>query len=438
MASAIEQGIDTVAVATPDGSGRLIGKRVPAERYAQVVEAGLPMPDFHLITGIENVPLEGFEVTGVHTGFRNGLLRPDPGTLRQLPWATRTALVLCDAYDTEGGMVSVAPRSVLRRQLGRLEEAGVTARCASELEFYVFRGSYERARRLDYRRLVPSYHFHGDNDLLVAGRDEDLIGDIRRLMPLAGIPIEVSQGEGGPGQHELALEHAEPLEAADRHVVYKHGVKELAVLHGKAVTFMAKVHDEIAGSSGHLHLSLGQDGRCALGEPGHLSEFGSSFLAGVLAFTPELIVLHAPYANSYRRFVEGSWAPANLTWGYDNRTCLVRLVGSAESFRMEFRVPGADANPYHAIAGLIAAGLAGVERGLEPPPPVEGDAYCESARALPRDLTEAVAAFADSRIALETLGAEVRDHLLTHATRERDAVRRAVTDWDLHRGFERS
>lgn len=398
------------------------------------------MPDFFLVTGIENSPHEGLRPTGVHTGFRNGTLRADESSFRVLPWSPRTALVLCDAFDATGAPVEESPRRMLQRQVARLTERGLEARCATELEFYLYRGSAEQARRTRYRRLRPSYHLHGDHDLLVAGFDEDVIGEIRRLMPLARVPIEASHGEGGAGQHELALAHAAPVEAADRHVVYKHGVKAIAAESNHVATFMAKVSETSPGSSCHVHISLTHDGQPALGtDSSCITSRGSQFLAGLLAFSPELTLLHAPAANSYKRLIEGSWAPANMTWGIDNRTCAVRCVGNGANFRFEFRVPGSDANPYLVLAALIAAGLEGIDRGLELSPPTQGDAYAaSSAPGLPRDLTESVALFGASNVAARAFGVEVRDHHCALARRELDAVRRTVTDWDLERGFERA
>lgn len=430
--------IDTVAVAVPDGVGRFIGKRIPLERYDDVLRNGLAMPDFHLVTGLDNVPFDDLEVTGPHTGFCNGLLRPDPPDLRQLPWLDRTALAICDAYGQDDALVEVAPRAILRRQIARLADFGVQARAALELEFYLFRGTFEHALLADYRDLRPSYHLPGDHDLLVSGYDEELIGEIRRSMPAAGVPVEVSQGEGGPGQHEICLAHAEPIEAADRHAIYKHGVREISTRRGMAPTFMAKVDEALPGSSCHIHLSLSGIEGNALGESGRLSSFGAAFLAGVLRFTAELMPLHAPYANSYKRLVDGSWAPSNLTWGYDNRTVAVRLVGTGPDFRLEFRVPGADANAYLSLAGLIAAGVAGVARDLVPPPPVAGDGYGTQAPGLPLDLGEAIQRFADSDTAAEAMGPKVHRHVLGLSRHEFERSRRAVTDWDRRRGFERA
>jgi glutamine synthetase len=434
--------IDTIALAVPDAAGRLIGKRLTAAAWERVRADGeFSMPDFHLVTDADNVPIPDLPAAGLHNGFRNGRLRPDPASWRELPWSDRTGLVICDALDADGAPAERAPRWILRRQIQRLAERGITAGTASELEFYLLRTSYGDAADRGYRDLRAAYHRHGDNDLLVDGVVEPLLGDVRRLMPLAGIPIELSQGEGGIGQFEVTLAWSDPLEMADRHVVYKHGVKALGLHHGLAATFMAKFRDDQPGSSCHVHLSLfDADGRSLLsggrGDAGALSPFGEAFLAGLLAYAPEFCLLFAPYANSYRRLQLGSWAPATVTWGLDNRTCLVRVCGEERARRIEFRLPGADTNPYLAFAGVIAAGLRGVDEQLTPPAPVTGDAYAADAPLLPRDLAEAIARFEGSAAAREALGDAVHEHIAALARHERDAVRREVTDRDLVRGFE--
>ena len=336
------------------------------------------------------------------------------------------------------GRPRAAPRWILRRQVEALAARGLVAGVASELEFYLLRNSYAAVADSRYRRLRSVYHRRGDNDLLVDAAVEPLLGDVRRLMPEAGVPIELSQGEGGMGQFEVTLRYAEPLAMADRHIVYKHGVKPLAQRHGVAATFIAKLSDDQPGSSCHVHLSLrGVDGACALsGDRDGLSPFGRAFVAGVLAHAPELCLLFAPYANSYRRLQPGSWAPANVTWGVDNRTCLVRVCGEDGSRRIEFRLPGADANPYLAYSGLIAAGLRGEADQLEPPPPVTGDAYAVAAELLPRDIADAVDRFSRSAMARAALGFEVHQHVVALGAHERDVTRREVTDRDLARGFE--
>lgn len=430
-------GTDAIVICAPDNAGRLIGKRIPAERWESVRARGLPMPDFHLISGIENVPLEGLAVTGRHRGFPNGLLLPIHETMCHPSWEPGSALVLCDVADASGQPVGHAPRAILRRQLARLAETGLTATFASELEFYLFTTPYQRARASGYQELVPSYHLHADNDILIAGYDNEFITAVRQAMDSVGVVIDQWQGEGGPGQHEINLRYAEPLLMADRHVLYKHGVKALAQSRGLSVTFMAKPFTGQPGSGCHVHLCLyGSDQRPAFGAH-DLSPLGRSFLAGLLAYGPELALLHAPYANSYRRLQPESFAPVNATWGWDNRTCMVRVVGRDATCRFEFKVPGADVNPYLSFAAIIAAGLAGLERDLEPPDPVPGDAWTASpAPQLPADLTEAVTAFAGSKLAEQAFTPAIHQHLLGLAEAELRATRRHVTDWEIRRGFE--
>ena len=436
VATELPSATRIVAVAVPNHAGRLIGKRLPAERWATVVESGMAMPDFHLVSAVDNFPVLGMEVTGLHTGFRNGVLRPDVSTLTALPWEPGTMIILCDTFDSAGDLVGEAPRSVLRHQVTRLAERGFEATVASELEFYLFRTSYEEAHRTAYRRVEPSYHRQPDNDILVAGYDEPFLAVLRNNLAAMGIPVWATQGEGGRGQHELNLRHSDALRAADAHMLYKLAVKATAQQMGCSVTFMAKPSGDV-GSGCHIHLSILKDGRNVLGRPdGSLSQPGERFLAGLLAFSGDFMVLHAPYANSYRRLRPGSWSPVNMTWGFDNRTCLVRVVGEGQDLRFEFRLPGADVNPYLASAALLDSALAGLDEGLALPSPVTGDAYESGAPRLPADLTEAVQRFEASERARAALGPSVHGHLLGMARNERDEARVAVTDWDLQRGFE--
>lgn len=429
-------GADAVAVCVPDNAGRLIGKRIPAGRWPSVLAEGLPMPNFHLITGIENQALDGLEVTGLHRGFPNGVLRPCPETLCRPEWEPGSAFVLCDVEDAGGRTVEQAPRSILKHQIARLDDLGLTATFASEIEFYLFRTTYQEAQAGGYQALAPSYHLHGDNDILVAGYDQEFVRTILHAMGSIGIEIDQWQGEGGPGQHEINLHYTGPLQMADHHVFYKHGVKALAQARGLSATLMAKPFTGQAGSSCHVHLCLYRDDGPALGVD-DLSDLGRSFLAGLLAHSPELTLLHAPYANSYRRLQPGSFAPTNSTWGWDNRTCMVRVVGRGQSVRFEFKVPGADVNPYFSFAAIIAAGLAGVDQKLEPPDPVPDNAYADSAAPrLPADLTEAVASFAQSELARQAFSPPVHAHLRALGEQELAATRWQVTDWELRRGFE--
>jgi len=426
-----------IAICVPDNCGRLIGKRQPAARLAEATGEGTPMPNFHLVTGLENRPHTNFAVTGPHTGFRNGRLRADVRTRFAVPGEPDTEYFIADAVDERGEPVPEAPRSLLRAQIERLEQAGFTALVASELEFYLFDQSFSALADDDYRVLRPYHHRHGDNDLFVTGIAGDFLSRLVADAAQAGIVVDQIQGEGGPGQLEVNVRPADPLRACDQHAIFKHLVKVRAQLESRAVTFMAKPTEGAAGSGGHVHFCLKDAGGRALLTPAaEPAGQAAAFIAGVLAFAGDFIALYAPYANSYRRFHKGAFTPLNAGWAWENRSCLVRLTGDGASARLEFRLPGADANPYFMYSGLIASGLAGVEARLELPPAVGGDASTADLPALPRDLTEAYHAFGRSTVARAAFGPRVHDHLVMLVAEELEIERRHVTDWDRRRCFE--
>jgi len=427
-----------VTVCIADHYGRLIGKTRLASDWPRLLVDGLDMPDFHLICGVEGRPLEGFSASGARHGFRNGRLVPDPEAAFLSPNEEATAIVVADAADIGGASVPEAPRSVLKVQIARLAAAGLAARIASELEFHLLAVPYA-ALAEGAGRLQPYYHRHGDNDVLVTSLFAPFCRDLARHLDAAGMPAEQIQGEGGRGQIEVNLSPAAPLMAADRHVAFKHIVKALAHQHGHAATFMSRLNADDVGSGGHIHLSLqDRDGKNALGNANGLTDRGCGFLAGILAFAPDLTLMHAPLANSYKRLVPRSFTPLAASWGHDNRTALVRLVKGSGGVRLEFRLPGADVNPYHAYAALIGAGLAGIDAGLVPGDEKRGAEEPADALGLPADLTEAIARFAASELARDAFGEDVHLHILTHARHELTATRRAVTDWEIIRGLERA
>lgn len=426
-----------IAICVPDNCGRLVGKRQPASRLAEAKASGMAMPNFHLITGLENKPYSSFEVAGAHAGFRNGVLRPDLESRFRVPGEDDVDYYIADACDAEDKMVAEAPRSILKRQLARLAEAGLSASMASELEFYLFDQSFAALAQNNYQVLRPFYHRHGDNDLFITSVVQPFLRQVEEDLAAAGIGVDQIQGEGGVGQLEINVRPAHPLKACDQHAIFKHVVRMRAFLAGKSVTFMAKPFDEEAGSGAHIHLCLtGVDQRPLLAEGEEPKGAVASFIAGVIAHASDFMLLHAPYANSYRRLRKGNFTPLNGSWAWDNRTCLVRLTGKGKSARFEFRLPGADANPYFAYAGLIAAGLAGMEAGLPLPPAVTGDAGASDLPVLPGDLTEALDVFRRSSVARETFGGSVHRHLAALAAEELDLERLHVTDWDRRRGFE--
>jgi glutamine synthetase len=427
--------IDTVLLAATDMQGRLQGKRMDATHFLEdVAEHHAEACSYLLATDVEMETVPGFSSSSWETGYQDFRLIPDLSTLRPVPWHERTALCLADIAGHDGTPLEISPRQVLRAQLERLAERGWRAMAATELEFIVFEDTYEQAWDTGYRRLTPANRYNVDYSLMGTARVEPLIGRIRREMTAAGMVVEASKGECNLGQHEINFRYDEALAAADGHVFFKNSAKEIAAQEECSITFMAK-YDELEGNSCHVHLSLADDnGGAVFGER---PEVFQNFVAGVLAGARELTLLHAPNVNSYKRFADGSFAPTVVSWGADNRTCTLREVGTGAARRIEWRLPGADVNPYLSLAALIAAGLDGVERGLEPPAPLAGNAYTTQAPRVPATLAEARDCFASSELAPSAFGQPVVDHYLKAADVELAFFNAAVTDWERVRGFER-
>jgi glutamine synthetase len=433
--------IDTVLVCMVDMQGRLIGKRVTGHHFVEQVVEEMHACDYLLTVDMEMEPVPGYAAASWDLGYGDFVVRPDLATLRRIPWLEGTALVLGDVVDHHGADVRHSPRAVLRRQIARAHELGFVANMASELEFYVVDEPYDVARAKGYRNLATAGWYIEDYHIFQTTKEESLIRAIRNGMDGAGIPVEFSKGEWGPGQAELNLRYAEALEMADRHVIYKNGVKEIAFLQGKSVTFMAKWDHALAGSSCHVHTSLvGHDGRAVfVDETGGYTNIFTHYLAGQLALARELTLFLAPYVNSYKRYQSGSFAPTKAIWSTDNRTAGFRVVGHGPSLRAECRIPGADVNPYLAFAALLAAGLHGIEQKLELEPAFEGDAYHgEGIREVPKTLREAIETLDRSATLRTALGDGVVDHYLHAARWEQLDFERRVTDYEVIRGFERA
>jgi glutamine synthetase len=439
--------IDTVVVAFPDLQGRPVGKRVTGPFFLEhVLEHGIEVCDYLLAVDIDMDPLPGYRFANWDSGYGDMKAVIDADTIRPLPWLEGSALVLCDLLTMEGEPVEVSPRQILRRQLERAAGRGLVVKCATELEFYLFRESFEEAAAKGWQDLSPHADTIEDYQLLQTSRDEYIIGRIRNEMLQAGIPIEFSKGEAGRGQHEINVTYGDGLEVADRHVVFKNGVKEIAAQHGRAATFMAKWSMDSVGSSCHLHTSLWDAasgaalmaGDAGDDDPSDLTVVGRQFLAGQLHAGRQLAWCFAPYVNSYRRYVPGSWAPTALVWGDDNRTCGFRVVGHGSGRRVENRVPGADVNPYLALAAAIAGGLWGIEHGLTLEPGFVGNAYeAGDVPRIPTTLVEAIAELESSEVAAEGFGPDVHHHLVNTARQEWSKANQVVTDWELARNFER-
>jgi glutamine synthetase len=438
----VESGrIDTVVTVIPDLYGRLVGKRIHAPFFLDSVAGhGMHVCDYLLACDMEMDPTPGYAFTNWAKGYGDVRCVPDLGTLRSAAWLERSAVVVCDCVDDASGeLIAVAPRSVLRRQLDRLRAAGFTAKMGSELEFFLFRDGYREAREKHYHALRTAGDYVEDYHVLSSTFAEPVVGSIRRLVDASAIPVEFSKGEWGPGQHEINLRYAEALEMADRHVLYKTAAKEIAAAHGHSLTFMAKWHEAHAGSSLHVHMSLwNEHDQPVFAAGGGHSQTFRHFLGGLLAHGRELAWFLAPTVNSYKRYREGTFAPTRLAWSIDNRTAGFRVVGHGPALRVECRVPGADANPYLVYAALLAAGLDGIERKLDPGPPFEGDAYRGGdLPRVPHTMAEAIAALDASRFARDAFGEPVVEHLLHFARTELAAYEVAVTDFERARYFER-
>jgi glutamine synthetase len=379
--------------------------------------------------------VDGYEMSSWERGYGDFVLKPDLTTLRPVPWQDGTAMVLCDLVWEDGADVVASPRQILRRQLARLAERGWSANAGTELEFMVFRETYESAWHKAYRNLDPANLYNVDYSMLGTARIEPLIRRIRNAMESAGMAVENSKGECNFGQHEINFHYAEALRTADNHAIYKNAAKEIAAQEGTAISYMAKF-DEREGSSCHIHFSLADgDGRNVFAGDRPLFE---SFLAGQLACLRELTLLLAPNINSYKRFVEGSFAPTTVAWGQDNRTCALRVVGHGQGLRFELRAGGSDLNPYLALSAMIAAGLHGLDEKLELEPMYEGNAYNATDKPrLPSTLRDARDLFATGDVARAAFGPEVVAHYVNAADVELTAFDAAVTDWERFRGFER-
>jgi len=437
--------IDTVLACAVDMQGRLVGKRFLASFFADSAHDETHGCNYLLANDIDMEPVPGYRAASWDKGYGDFVMKPDMSTLRRIPWLEKTALVLCDIQDhhTHSDLPH-SPRAILRRQVARLKERGWLAYFASELEFYLFDESYDSIRAKHWKNLSTASPYIGDYLIGITSKEEGVMRRLRNEMNAAGIPIENSKGEWGPGQEEINVRYAEALDMADRHVILKNGAKEIAGQMGKAISFMAKYNYDLAGNSSHIHNSLwSADGRTPLffdrQAEWTLSELGQQWAAGQIKYAREFTWFLAPYINSYKRFQAGTFAPTKIMWSEDNRTAGFRLCGEGtKGIRMECRIGGADLNPYLAFAALIAAGLAGIDEKLTLQKPFVGDAYQASRLPeIPKTLRDATETLAKSKMLKSALGEDVVEHYVHTAKWEQFEYDRRITDWELHRGFER-
>ncbi|MEP6659931.1 MAG: glutamine synthetase family protein [Acidimicrobiales bacterium] len=447
LATKIAEGvIDTVLLVFPDLQGRFMGKRVTGHFWLEHVATpeGIEACNYLLAVDVDMNVLPGYRFANWDLGYGDFRAVADLSTIRIIPWLEKTALVLSDLYDVDtGAPIEVAPRQILRRQVERASAMGYTMMFGSELEFFLFRETYEEAFAKGYRNLTPHANYIQDYHILQTTKDEYVIRQIRNGMDGAGVPIEFSKGEAEWGQHEINLRYADALEMADRNAIYKNGAKEIAHMNGRAITFMAKYDIAKVGSSCHIHSSVwNADATSSLmydhDGTHHMSDLFRWYLGGLMATARPLAWMFAHYVNSYKRYQPDSWAPTAVAWGVDNRTCGFRKVGHSQGTRVESRIPGGDTNTYLAFAATIAGGLHGISNKIEPPEPYMGNGYTAiDVERVPWNLVEAIELLEGSDIAKAAFGDDVHFHLLNTAKQEWAYFNKTVTDWELFRNFER-
>jgi len=440
-----DQLVDTVIVAIVDMQGRLMGKRFHAQHFVDTAWEETHCCDYLLATDIEMATPDGFAATSWESGYGDYTMKPDIETLRIAPWASKSAMVLCDVLDHHThAEVEHSPRAILKKQIARLGELGYQAMAATELEFFTFAQSYDELRELDYRKMSPVSAYNEDYHIFQTAKEEGLMRDIRNQLFQAGIPVENTKGEAEAGQAELNITYSDALNMADNHSIAKNAVKEIAYKHNRSVTFLAKCSADTVGSSSHVHQSLqAKDGSSAFYDASSehgMSELMKHYVAGQLEYASEVTPFFAPYINSYKRFAPGTFAPTKIIWSIDNRTAAYRVVGAdSPGVRFECRIGGSDLNPYLAMAAIIAAGIAGMERKLTLDKAFSGDAYAaKEANEIPTNLLDATAALNGSTMLRDAFGDKVIDHYVHAANWEIREFSKVVTDYEIKRGFERA
>lgn len=439
-----EGGIDTVLACFVDMQGRLMGKRFHAVNFVETSYRETHCCNYLLATDLEMKTLEGFASTSWEKGFGDYVMKPDLETIRPVPWLAGTAMVLCDILDHHTHQpIAHAPRAMLQRQIARLKDLGLDAMMATELEFFLFEQSLEDIRKSGFRDLHPISAYNEDYHIFQTTKEEGIMRPIRNHLFAAGLPIENSKGEAEAGQEELNIRYADALACADHHTIAKHAIKEISWQQGHAASFLPKWHPDRVGSSSHVHQSLWRDGAAAFFDPKGtfgMSQLMGHYMAGLIAYASEYTYFLAPYINSYKRFAKGTFAPTKTVWSVDNRTAGFRLCGEGTpGIRVECRIGGSDMNPYLAQAAMLAAGIKGITDKMTLAPPTKGDVYQDRAAAdIPQNLREATEALQNSSMLRSAFGDDVIDHYTRAGAVEQEEFDRAVTDWEIARGFERA
>ena len=438
-----EGKFDTVIVAAPDMQGRLFGKRMLPKTFLELVNTGINISSCSL--GWDITQTIGMEVdyTGSHTGWHDVRLMPDLNSIKKASWLENTVFVMADVYDNQTGkLLELAPRTILRRQIEALQNIGYKPYIGNELEFFLYSCTYDEARSRSYKNLPPTTWVRSQDSISRETNSlEPFFRNVRSTLAHAGIDLQFSDSEWGYSQWEVNLIFQEELEMADRQTLCKLAIKDLAASAGMAATFMARPTADDVGSSCHMHISLrNSDGDCVFFNKGAsrcTSPLMLNSIGGLLHHIPELMIWYAPTVNSYKRTASGLFAGQGKTWGYDNRTVSCRIVGnSPESIRIEFRVPGADVNPYLAIAGVLASIKDGIEKKKTPGEPIAGNAYEHDVKALPDHLLVAANNFASSSFTKAAFGDDVVRHYSAVSQFEWSQFMVAVTEWEKERYFE--
>ncbi|MBM2323336.1 MULTISPECIES: glutamine synthetase family protein [Marivita] len=444
QAKAETGAIDTVLVCMVDMQGRLMGKRFHVSNFIESAWKETHCCNYLLATDLEMATPDGYKSTSWEAGYGDYVMKPDLTTLRVMPWLEGTAMVLCDLIDhNTHEPVPHSPRQMLKKQVARLDAMGLTPMMATELEFFLFEHSYDEIRKSGFRNLTPISGYNEDYNILQTTREEHVMRPIRNHLVAAGVPVENSKGEAETGQEELNIRYADALACADNHTIAKHAVKEISQMHGHAASFLPKWHAAKVGSAAHVHQSLFKGDTNVFHDADAkltMSDTMKSYVAGLIKYAPDMTVFLAPYVNSYKRFLPGTFAPTKIAWSVDNRTAGYRLVGDGtKGVRIECRIPGSDINPYLACAAQLAAGIAGMEEKLSLEEPVSGDVYnMTSIPEIPNTLRAATETLRSSDMLRKAMGDDVIDHYTRAAEVEQEAFDAVVTDWELQRGFERA
>jgi glutamine synthetase len=436
--------IDTVLTCIVDMQGRIMGKRFHAEAFLEIAEDETHCCDYLLATDLEMATIDGYASSSWERGYGDYVMKPDLTTLRPVPWLDGTALCLCDVLDHHShAPVPFSPRQMLKTQVARAKAMGLTPIMATELEFFLFHGTHDEIAAGGFN-LKPISRYNEDYSIFQTSKEEPVMRPVRNHLRAMGVPVEGSKGEAEAGQEELNIKYAEALATADHHALSKHAVKEIAHQQGYAASFLPKWTHERVGSAAHVHQSLWKDGANAFHDadrPHGKSALMDHYMAGLIAYAADYTVFMAPYINSYKRFAKGSFAPTQTVWSVDNRTAAFRLCGEdTKAVRVECRIPGADMNPYLALAAMLAAGLKGIELELRLPAAHTGDAYAsdDENSHIPRTLRDARAALLSSDMMKQAFGADTVAHYARAAAWEIEEFDRVVTDYEIARGLERA